>query len=315
MGQGHDHHSHGHHSHGHHHAAAPKAASGGAFVFGAALNLSFIAVEIGYGITGNSVALLSDAGHNFGDVLGLLVALAGNFLARRAPTLRFTYGWRGSSILAALFNSVVLLIFAGGIAVEAARRLANPSPVAGNTVMIVAALGIAINGATALLFHKSSHRDINARAAFLHMAGDAVISLGVVLSGAAVALSGIPSIDPAVSLIIAVFLVVSTWRLLRQSFSMSLQAVPFDIEPGAVKNFLAESAGVSAVHDLHIWAMSTAETALTCHLVMPGGHPGDAALARIAHDLHDRFGIGHSTIQVETGDPAFPCELVPDHVV
>jgi cobalt-zinc-cadmium efflux system protein len=286
-----------------------------AFIVGAVLNAVFIAVEVAYGILSNSVSLLADAGHNLGDVLGLFVAWGGLLLAQRQPTARFTYGLRGSSILAALFNAVALLITVGVIAVESIRRLYEPQPVAGLTVMIVAAIGIAINGGTALLFSRGRHLDINLRGVFMHMMGDAVISLGVVIAGAGVLLTGWSWLDPAVGLLVAAFLVVSTWRLLTQSMAMALQAVPSDIEPQDVLAFLAKIEGVGQVHDLHIWPMSTTERALTCHLVMPGGHPGDGALADLAHELEHRFQIGHATIQIEIGDAAAFCKLVPDHVV
>lgn len=286
-----------------------------AFVVGAVLNTAFITTEVVYGILGNSVSLLADAGHNLGDVLGLFVAWGGLLLARRQPTARFTYGLRSSSILAALFNAVALLITVGVIAVESIRRLYEPEPVAGLTVMIVAAVGMAINGATALLFSRGRRLDINLRGVFVHMMGDAVVSLGVVIAGAGVLLTGWSWLDPAVGLLVAVFLVVSTWRLLTQSVAMALQAVPSDIEPKEVLAFLARIEGVDQIHDLHIWPMSTTERALTCHLVMPGGHPGDGALAALAQELEHRFGIGHVTIQVETGDPSGVCKLVPDHVV
>jgi cobalt-zinc-cadmium efflux system protein len=286
-----------------------------AFILGAALNTGFIAVEVAYGIFAHSVSLLADAGHNLGDVLGLFVAWGGLLLARRQPSARFTYGLRSSSILAALFNAVALLITVGIIAVESVRRLYAPEPVAGLTVMIVAAMGMVVNGGTALLFSRSRKVDINMQGVFQHMLGDAVVSLGVVIGGAAVVATGRLWIDPAVGLLVAVFLVVSTWRLLTQSVCMALQAVPADIDPDEVLAFLGKLNGVAQVHDLHIWPMSTTERALTCHLVMPAGHPGDPALAGLAHELEDRFRIGHATIQVETGDPSTYCKLVPDHVV
>lgn len=306
------------HQHHHDHRARDSALArslDGAFLVGAALNVVFIGVEVAYGFASNSVALLADAGHNLGDVLGLLVAWGGSVLARRQPTPRFTYGLGSSSILAALFNAIVLLITVGGIAVEAVRRLYAPEPIAGLTVVIVAAVGIAVNGATALLFRRKSQRDINVRAAFLHMLGDAMVSVGVVLGGVGLALTGKLWIDSATSLLVAAFLVASTWRLLRQSIAMALQAVPPDIEPERVRDYLRSVAGVTQVHDLHIWPMSTTERALTCHLVIPEGHPGNAALAAVAQELHARFDIGHVTIQVEVGDPADLCKLVPDHVV
>jgi cobalt-zinc-cadmium efflux system protein len=304
-----------HHHHGHAHGGPADGSFTTAFVFGAALNTGFIAVEVAYGIFANSVSLLADAGHNLGDVLGLFVAWGGLLLARRRPSARFTYGLRSSSILAALFNAVTLLITVGIIAVESIRRLYAPEPVAGLTVMIVAALGMAINGGTAMLFSRGRKIDINMRGVFLHMLGDAVVSLGVVIAGALVLTTGWLWLDPLVGLLVAVFLVISTWRLLSQSLAMALQAVPADIDPDQVMGFLEKLNGVAQVHDLHIWPMSTTERALTCHLVMPGGHPGDKALANLAHELEHRFHIGHATIQVETGDPAAYCKLVPDHVV
>jgi cobalt-zinc-cadmium efflux system protein len=311
--------AHTHLYHGHAHGSDLGAGTTGsystAFVVGAVLNTVFIAVEVTYGILSNSVSLLADAGHNLGDVLGLFVAWGGLLLARRQPTARFTYGLRSSSILAALFNAVALLITVGVIAVESIRRLYHPEPVTGLTVMIVAAIGMVINGGTALLFSRGRHLDINLRGVFMHMMGDAVISLGVVVAGAGLLFTGWTWLDPAVGLLVAAFLVISTWRLLTQSIAMALQAVPSDIEPKDVHAFLGKIDGVDQVHDLHIWPMSTTERALTCHLVMPGGHPGDGALAELAHELEHRFRIGHVTIQVETGDPSGVCKLVPDHVV
>ncbi len=306
--------AHVHHHHGHAHREAPASFSA-IFIAGAALNAGFIAVEVAYGIFAHSVSLLADAGHNLGDVLGLFVAWGALHLAQRRPSPRFTYGLRSSSILAALFNAIALLITVGIIAVESVRRLYEPEPVAGLTIMIVAAVGMVINGATALMFSRSRRSDINMQGVFLHMLGDAVISLGVLIGGAVVLVTGWSWLDPAVGLLVAVFLVVSTWRLLTQSMAMALQAVPSDIDPSNVATYLAALNGVVEIHDLHIWPMSTTERALTCHLVMPGGHPGDRALADLAHDLEHRFRIGHATIQVETGDPAIYCKLVPDHVV
>lgn len=306
--------AHAHHHHGHAHSEAPTSFSA-IFIAGAVLNAGFIAIEVAYGIFAHSVSLLADAGHNLGDVLGLFVAWGGLHLARRRPSARFTYGLRSSSILAALFNAIALLITVGIIAVESVRRLYEPEPVAGLTVMIVAAVGMVINGATALMFSRSRKTDINMQGVFLHMLGDAVISLGVLVGGGVVLLTGWSWFDPAVGLLVAVFLVLSTWRLLTQSVAMALQAVPADIDPSDVEAYLVKLNGVVEIHDLHIWPMSTTERALTCHLVMPGGHPGDGALANLAHELEHRFRIGHATIQVETGDPAIYCKLVPDHVV
>ncbi|MGO8919006.1 MAG: cation diffusion facilitator family transporter [Stellaceae bacterium] len=313
----HEHHhgrDHGH-GHDHHHGRGGAAGFGVAFALGLVLNLAFVAVETGYGLIGNSVALLADAGHNLGDVLGLAIAWTASVLARRRPSHRFTYGLRSSSILAALFNAIVLLIAVGGIVVEALNRLAAPEPVASRLVMAVAAVGIVVNGISALLFLRGNSGDLNIRAAFLHLAADAGVSLAVVLTGAAILLTGWLWLDPAASLIVALVIVIGTWRLLRHAINLALHGVPPGIDAAEVRDHLGRVAGVVAVHDLHIWPMSTTETALTCHLVMPSGHPSDEVLAQLAQELHLRFAIDHSTIQVETGDPDHPCRLVPDHVV
>jgi cobalt-zinc-cadmium efflux system protein len=286
-----------------------------AAALGLALNLAFVVIEATYGVIGHSVALLADAGHNLGDVLGLAAAGTAAVLARRRPSHRYTYGLRSSSILAALFNAIVLLIAVGAIVVEAIGRLVEPEPVATGTVMVVAAIGILVNGATALVLRDGHAHDLNIRAAFLHMIADTGVSLGVVLAGAAILVTGWLWLDPVASLVVAAVIVAGTWRLLRQALDMALHAVPSGIEAAAVHDHLASRTGVCAVHDLHIWAMSTTETALTCHLVMPAGPPGDAILAHLAQELHDRFGIAHATIQVETGDPDHPCKLEADHVV
>jgi cobalt-zinc-cadmium efflux system protein len=286
-----------------------------AALLGAALNLAFVAIETTYGVIGHSVALLADAGHNLGDVLGLAAAGIAAALAQRRPTHRYTYGFRSSSILAALFNAIVLLIAVGAIVVEAIDRLVAPEPVATGTVMVVAAIGVLVNGTTMVILRRGHRHDLNVRAAVLHMAADTGVSLGVVLAGAIIFMTGWFWIDPAASLAVAAVIVAGTWRLLRQALDMALHAVPAGIEPALVRDHLASRAGVCAVHDLHIWAMSTTETALTCHLVMPAGHPGDELLAHLSQELHDRFGIAHATIQVETGDPDHPCKLGPDHVV
>ncbi len=304
------------HGHEHEHGIGRGPAGfGAAFALGLALNLGFVIIEVAYGVIGNSVALIADAGHNFTDVLGLAIAWSATLLARRRPSHRYTYGLRSSSILAALFNAVVLLIAVGAIAVEAVERLVAPAPVASRTVMAVAAIGIAINGATALLFLRGRSADLNIRAAVQHMLADAAVSLAVVVAGAMILLTGWLWLDPAVSLGVALVIVFGTWRLLRDAVNLALHGVPPGIDAVAVREHLCRHAGVAAVHDLHIWPMSTTETALTCHLVMPGGHPGDEMLAALAHELLQRFGIDHATIQVETGDPDHPCKLVPDHVV
>lgn len=288
---------------------------GVAFALATALNIAFVVVESVFGFLGHSMALLADAGHNFSDVLGLVAAWGASVLAQRGPTPRYTYGLRSSSILAALLNAIILLIAVGGISVEAIQRLLSPQPVAGQTMIIVAAVGTVVNTAAALLLWRSQHNDLNVKSAFVHMASDAVVSLGVVASGVVILLTGWLWLDPAASLVIGLVIVIGTWHLLRHSLDMALHAVPPDIDAAAVREHLAHVDGVAAVHDLHIWPMSTTTTALTCHLVMPGGHPGDAMLTDIADTLHERFAIDHATIQVETGDPEHPCVLVPDHVV
>jgi cobalt-zinc-cadmium efflux system protein len=309
---GHVHDSHGH-SHGHGHAHAPDNFNL-AFAVGIAFNLAFVGVEGVYGILSHSLALIADAGHNLSDVLGLVVAWIGGVLSRRVPTARYTYGLRSSSVLAALANAVFLLVAVGAIAWEAVQRLSAPEPVAGQTIIVVALIGVAINAATALLFVKGRKADLNIEGAFLHMASDAVVSLGVVVAGVLILQTGWLWLDPAVTLVISFVILVGTWRLLSRSIALALDAVPAGIEPETVRRHLLGVAGVAAIHDLHIWALSTTETAMTCHLVMPAGHPGDAALMRIAEDVHRTFGIGHATLQVETGGEA-TCALEPDHVV
>lgn len=308
----HRHHAHGAAAHDHHAHGAPD--FGVAFAVGVVLNLAFVIAEAAYGVIAHSVALLADAGHNLGDVLGLAIAWAAAILVRRHPSNRFTYGLRSSSILAALFNVIILLIAVGAIILEAIDHLLTPAPVASGTIVVVAAIGIAVNGGTALLF-RHSHGDLNARAAFLHLLADAAVSLGVVIAGAVMLATGWVWLDPAASFVISLVIVAGTWQLLRNAMTMALHAVPAGIDPNAVRAHLDAVSGVVQVHDLHIWPMSTTETALTCHLVMPAGHPGDRVLAHLAQELHDRFGIEHATIQVETGDPEHPCKLVPDHVV
>lgn len=298
-----------HSDHGHSHAPADF---GRAFAAGVALNTAFVAVEAGYGFLANSTALLADAGHNLSDVLGLVLAWSAAILSRRAPTARLTYGWRKTSILAALLNAIVLLVACGAIALEAIQRLAHPEPVASMTVMAVAGIGIVINGATAWLFAGGRKGDLNIRGAYLHMAADAGISAGVVVAGLVTLLTGWLWIDPLASLAIVAVIVWGTWGLLRESTAMSLAAVPAAIDPGAVRDYLDRLPGVASIHDLHIWPMSTTEIALTAHLVVPSGHPGDAFLMQAAQHLHDRFGIGHTTLQIELS-PAAACVLGSDH--
>ena len=300
---GHDHgHSHGH-GHGHGHSHAP-AAFDRAFAIGIALNIAYVLAESGAGLWTGSVALLADAGHNLSDVLGLAVAWGGAALARRGPSKRFTYGLKGSTILAALANAVFLLVAIGAIVLEAVQRFDDPPVVAGLTVSVVAGIGIAINAFTAWLFARGRKGDINIRGAYLHMLSDAIVSAGVVLAGIAIWATGIGWIDPVVSLVIAGLIFWQTWGLLRETIEMSLAAVPRAIDYDAVTVALQGLPGVAKVHDLHIWPMSTTEPVLTAHLVIPDGHPGDGFLAAARGMLHDRFGIGHATLQVETGRDA-----------
>ncbi|GJD67723.1 cation diffusion facilitator family transporter [Methylobacterium gnaphalii] len=302
---GHAHDEHGHHDdHGHHghgpagHSHAPRD-FGKAFAIGIALNLGFVVIEAGYGILSNSMALVADAGHNLSDVLGLAAAWVASVLVKRRPSARFTYGLRGSSILAALFNAVFLLIATGAIILEAVQRFLSPAPVAGTTVMVVAGIGIAINGFTAWLFASGGRSDINIRGAYLHMMADAVVSLGVVLSGLVILATGLDWIDPLVSLVIALLIIWSTWGLLRDSLGMALSAVPPGIDPAAVRAALENRPGVDTLHDLHIWSMSTTETALTAHLVTRHEALADDFLRETARELREKFGIAHATLQIE----------------
>ena len=308
MGVHDHHHVHAHGPGGHHgHDHAPPTDFSRAFAIGIALNLAFVVIEAGYGFAANSVALLADAGHNLSDVAGLCVAWAGAALAARPPSKRFTYGLRGSSILAALLNALLLMVALGAIVLEAVQRFGEPSAVVGPTVAVVAGIGILVNGVTAWLFASGRKGDINIRGAFLHMAADALVSAGVVVAGLVIWRTGLGWIDPVVSLVIAALIFWQTWGLLRESVEMSLGAVPRGIEFDQVDAALCGLPGVVRVHDLHIWPMSTTEPVLTAHLVMPAGQPGDAFLRDARALLHDRFGIGHATLQVETG--AGDCSL------
>jgi cobalt-zinc-cadmium efflux system protein len=279
------------------------------FAIGVALNAIYIVVEASYGFLADSLALLADAGHNLSDVLGLLLAWGANYLVQRRPTARHTYGWRKATILAALTNAIILLVAMGGIAWEAVRRFSAPSPVAGKTIIIVAAIGVVINTATALLFLSDRKKDLNIRGAFLHMAADAGVSAGVVVAGVVILTTGWLWIDPVVSLIITAIIVAGTWGLLRDSFNLSLDAVPAGIDPEAVKSYLAELPGVTGVHHLHIWAMSTSETALTVHLRKPDAGDDDLLIEQASRELHERFGIAHITIQWERRSELDSCGM------
>jgi len=288
---------------------------GRAFAIGIALNLLYVAGEAVAGILSGSLALLADAGHNLSDVLSLSLSWGAAVLSRRRPSGRFTYGLRSSSILAALANAVILLVVTGGIAWEALWRIGHPVPVASSVVIWVAAAGILVNGVTALLFASGSQRDLNLKSAFLHMAADTVVTAGVVAAGIAITLTGWLWLDPTVSLVVSAVIVIGTWGLVKSAIGLALDAVPEGVDAVAVRAPLLGTPGVTGLHDLHIWGMSTTETALTCHLVMPGGHPGDAMLNGIAQQLQHRFGIHHSTIQIELADTDDVCALTPEHVV
>ncbi|MCA6112640.1 cation diffusion facilitator family transporter [Bradyrhizobium cenepequi] len=307
-------HHHHDHSHAHDHAGHSHAPDdfGRAFAIGASLNTAFVIAELVFGYAANSLALISDAVHNLSDVFSLLLAWGAAWLAGRRPTETHTYGYRRASILAALFNAGLLLIAVGGIAVEAINRLREPAEVASWTVVWVAALGILVNGGTALLFMRGRHGDLNIRGAYLHMAADASVSLGVVIAALLIMSTGWLWIDPAISLVIALVVLVSGWGLMRDSVSLALDAVPRGIELAEVRDFLHTLDGVSEVHDLHVWAMSTNETALTAHLVRPGGHD-DAFLHHVCAELAHRFKISHATLQVEADGAA--CKLAPEELV
>jgi cobalt-zinc-cadmium efflux system protein len=277
------------------------------FALAIGLNLAFVVVEAVYGWLANSVALIADAGHNFSDVIGLIAAWAAVWLSRKAPSARYTYGLQRSSVLAALANAVLLLVACGAIAWEAIGRLASPSPVQGTTMMVVAGVGIVINVAAAVLL-RAGRADLNLRGAFLHMVADAVVSAGVVASGALILWTGWQWVDPVVSLAIVIVIVVGTWRLFRDSIRMSLDAVPRGVDMAAVDAFLRSRPGVRGVHDLHVWSLSTTHVALTAHLVIPAGGSHDAFIDETTDELQQRFGISHATLQVESGACEHACD-------
>lgn len=303
-------HDHSHHGHHHHH---PEPANlGRAFAIGVGLNVAFVVIEAGVGVLSHSLALLADAGHNLSDVLGLLLGWGAIVLARSAPTGRRTYGFHKSTILASVANAGLLLVAVGAIAWEAVRRFGEPQPVATGQVMAVAAVGIVINTITALMFMRGRKEDLNVRGAFLHMAADAAVSAGVVIAALAMRMTGQLWIDPLVSLVIVAVILFGTWDLLRESLNLAMDAAPKGIDPIAVRDWLGELPGVTEVHDLHIWALSTTESALTAHLVRPTPGDLDAFLHETSEALHHRFGIGHATLQIETGGA---CRLAPADVV
>ena len=299
-------HSHDHaHAHGHAHAPANLDR---AFAIGIAINLAFVVIEAFYGWRAGSLALLADAGHNLGDVLGLVLAWAGAFAGRIAPDERHTYGWKRASILAAFANSLLLLVAIGSLAWAAIGRLAAPVPIAAGTVMAVAAVGIAVNGATALLFLRGRHDDLNARGAFLHMAADAAVSAGVVGAAALTLWLGWTWLDPVASLGVVLVILYGTWGLFRDSLHLMFDGVPTSIDLEAVRAELAALPGVTCVSDLHVWATGTTEVALTAHLVTPDGHPDDAFYRAAAARLRERFAIGHVTLQAATEELMTPCD-------
>ena len=301
------------HDHGHHGHAHSPPGSNLVFAAGTALNLGFVAVEVGYGLKSNSLALLSDAAHNLSDVFALLIAWAAFQLGKSLPTKRRTYGLRRSSILAALANALVLLVVVGGIVWEAIGRLSQPEPVQPGIVMGVAAVGVAVNGLTALMFMAGRKQDLNINGAFLHMAADAAVSMVVLLAGLGILFGGWNWLDPAVSIAVGAVIIWSTWGLLWESLSLAMDAVPAGIDSGAVEAYLATLPGVATVHDLHIWGMSTTEVALTAHLVMPLPPADDQLLGVVCRELRERFNIGHVTIQIEHGD--IECHQAPANVV
>lgn len=302
------HHSHdcSHHHHDHHHHAPQK---GWVFVVAIFLNAGFVIIEFVYGWLANSTALIADAGHNLSDVLGLVMAGGASLLAKKPPCKRYTYGLRSSTILAALANSMLLLLACGAIAWEAVQRFSLPPEVASLTVSSVAGVGIVINGVSALLFMKGSHHDINVRGAFLHLAGDALVSLAVVIVG--VVMFYMPDtywLDPAATLVIVLVIVVGTWNVLREALRLVLSAVPQNVDSAAIEDYLCSLDGVTGCHDLHIWGLSTTETALTAHLVMPEGC-NDDFIDNIVHTLREQFFIHHSTLQIEQGANHHVCAL------
>ena len=303
MSHHHDHGCGGHHQHGDPNSRA--------FTVAIALNTIFVVVEFAYGLIANSTALMADAGHNLSDVLGLLLTLAATMLSSRTPAGRFTYGLRSTSILAALANAMLLMVACGAIAWEAVHRVWQPHLVDGLTVTLVASVGIVINGLSAWLFVKASQGDLNIRAAYLHMLADAVVSLGVVIAGVAIMFTGWYWLDPLISLVIVAVIVIGTWGLLRESLQLALNAIPAHIDVSAVEAYLRKCSGVTDIHDLHIWGMSTTESALTVHLVMPAGYPGDAYMDDVMHTLKAQHAIGHSTLQVELGTTNHRCVLHP----
>lgn len=304
---------HDHAGHHHHHHGPPPAGAGWAFTIAVGLNLAFVLVEAGFGLASGSMALVADAGHNLSDVLALGLAWGASVLSQRPPSDRYTYGLKSSSILAAIANAALLWVAIGGIMVETLRRLTDPAPVVGSTIIVVAAAGILVNGASALLFAQGSKSDLNLRAAFVHLLADAAVSAGVVIAGLLIVGTGQWWIDPVTSLVVTAVIAWSSWSLLRQALRFGMLGVPDTIDLAEVRRYLQGLPGVTRVHDLHVWPMSTTESALTAHLVMPGARPSDHFLHEVAHELEHRFGIGHPTLQIEAGETN--CALQSETVV
>lgn len=306
-------HAHGHaghaHGHGHHHHHAPAAGHGRAFAIAVALNVAIVVVQAIYGVLANSTALLADAGHNLSDVLGLLLAWGATWLATRRPSARYTFGLGGSSILASLLNAGLLLFACGVIVAEAVGRLFHPAPVAGLDVFIVAVVGMVVNGFSAWLFMRGSEGDLNIRGAFLHMLADAAVSAAVAVSGLVILFSGWTWLDPVMSIIVVAVIVYGTWGLLRDSISLALNGVPPGVDVQKIRDYLAAQPGVTDVHDLHVWALSTTGNALSAHLVIPAGHPGDRMIDGIVGTLRAEFDMHHATLQVDMGTTQHRCSL------
>ncbi len=301
------------HGHGHGHDHSVPSDLGPAFKWAIGLNVGYIVVEIVAGLAVGSLALLADAAHNVTDVAGLLIAWGAAVAAKLPPKGRFTYGFGRSTVLAALANAIALLVGVGAVLWESIQRLGEPIAVAGLPILVVAGLGILVNGGTALLFTRARHSDLNAEGAFLHMAADAAVSLGVVLAAAGILVTGWYWLDPAAAIVVSLVIALTTWRLLKRAFALSLDAVPAGIDLKAVEARLGTLPGVASVHDLHIWSLSTTRTALTAHLVMPEGCPGDVFLEDAARAMEDDFGIDHVTLQIECGDGV--CRLAPADLI
>ena len=303
----HAHHGHGH-GHGHHHHT-PAAGHGRAFAIAVALNVAIVVVQAIYGVLANSTALLADAGHNLSDVLGLLLAWGATWLATRRPSARYTFGLGGSSILASLLNAGLLLFACGVIVAEAAGRLFHPAPVAGFDVFVVAVVGMVVNGFSAWLFMRGQEDDLNIRGAFMHMLADAAVSAAVAVSGLAILFTGWTWLDPVMSIIVVAVIVYGTWGLLRDSISLALNGVPPGVDMQKIREYLAAQPGVTDVHDLHVWALSTTGNALSAHLVIPDGHPGDRVIDGIVGTLRAEFAMHHATLQVDMGTTQHRCSL------